>query len=377
MENTPETNKSTSEAGVEQFVKGIEDTTSHISSLKLIEDANKVISEVDIIPEAETFVLGPPFSGSIILNIEKSIKLEVVAIAKNNKENNNNQKGWKPTTITGVVVDMILQSLEKDYNRVPLDRALPVSLQPSLYKTEADKIKQGGVGISKKEKNELLKASRLETYQGDLKAGLITKEEVARLRAEADEKLMDWIDKGIYISSEKTKGASLFDMKREVRKDKAVEDTRHKFYTEQQIVIKVPHFDKLSTKEMVENKRFLNEAGKVNSDKMMIGDGNLSQNIAVLGKMDKEIVDMMGTLSKTHTFLGTHIIQLNKTGKMGSMRKYRFLLFDYVDNKTNEAFFIYTDFLQTISIIDEKNKTNQKKINFEPSKAVIKDEFYK
>lgn len=376
MENTPETNKSTSEAGVEQFVKGIEDTTSHISSLKLIEDANKVISEVDIIPEPETFVLGPPFSGSIILNIEKSIKMEVVAIAKNNKLSN--KKGeWKPTTITGVVVDMILQSLEKNYNKVILDGAKPVSLQPSEYKTEADKIKQGGIGISKKEKNDLLKASRLETYQGDLKAGLITKEEVARLRAEADEKLMDWIDKGIYISSEKTKGASLFDMKREVRKDKAVEDTRHRFYTEQQIVIKVPHFDKLSTKEMVENRRFLNEAGKVNKDKLLIGDGNLSQNIAILGKMDKEIVDMMGTLSKTHTFLGAHIIQLNKTNKMGSMRKYRFLLFDYIDNKTNEAFFIYTDFLQTISIIDEKNKTNQKKMNFEPSQAVIKDEFYK
>lgn len=376
MESTTPTTKTEAEAIADELVGGIKQLSDHTSSLRLIEDANKIISEVDIIPEPETFVLGPPFTGSIILNIEKSIKEEVVAIAEYNKANNNKQK-WKPTTITGVVVDMILQSLEKNYNKVILDGLKPVSLQPSVYKTEADKIKQGGVGISKKEKNDLLKASRLETYQGDLKAGLITKEEVARLRAEADEKLMGWIDKGIYISSEKTKGASLFDMKREVRKDKAVEDTRHRFYTEQQIIIKVPHFDKLSTKEMVENRRFLNEAKKVSGDKMLIGDGNLSQNIAILGKMDKEIVDMMGTLSKTHTFLGTHIIQLNKTGKMGSMRKYRFLLFDYIDNKTNEAFFIYTDFLQTISIIDEKNKTNQKKINYEPSQAVIKDEFYK
>ena len=275
---------------------------------------------------------------TLVMKIEGGIKTALSSVAKDETNNLSN--------MTSVAVDFFIKGLRQHYIR--FDKT-PSTLNRSNKKnnTAAAKIKEGGIGLSKKDKNRLDEQSRFIYYLNDINSGLITMEEANESMIKAAEELLDKTKGGmVFITGKKTEGISLFDWKKEVRYESNIEDDRWKYYQYEKFMIKVPHFDKMSSTELLENKRYRREIEKVHPN-LLKSDTSVFLKLAM--SLDTRLTNEMKKLIQGHTLMGAHIIQIKKTISLQSatssniLSKERFLLLDYNDDKTYEATFIITD----------------------------------
>jgi len=312
--------------------------------------------EIEVIdPPAEKEIsiveIGVP-NTKIIMSVESGIK-DVLKMIKEDKSN-------KLKSMTSVIVHYLIKGFENEYNIRMSAKPKSLDYADAKPKTTKEKIKSGGTGLSRKDKNILIQQTSVMYYQDALEQNLITREEMHEKIRIANDKIYEYGQEGVFISPNKTKGVSLFDSKVEVRYDREIPDDRWKDYSLEDIVIKVPHFENLSAFDIDSNIRYKREIQKV-SEELLDNKGSVFfkfitepyKNMdSVARQMQQTLTEYMGKLSETHTFVGAHIIQINKTGNTGSLRKNRYLALDFASNDSHQPTWVYTDFKNTCGIIE-------------------------
>lgn len=141
-----------------------------------------------------------------------------------------------PNSMTGVLIYYLTKGIERDFGITWVNS--PVSIREKETKLEKDKAK-GRIGLSKKEKNELLAKRNYPYWQKDIDEGKITFEEAVAYMKAADDKVKEYEDAGYFLSPNKTKGVALFDWKSSVIEAHG-NNTATKIYTRNKVEVVIP-----------------------------------------------------------------------------------------------------------------------------------------
>jgi hypothetical protein len=142
-----------------------------------------------------------------------------------------------PNTITGVWVYYLTKGIEKDFGRTWNDT--PKSLKRRLSHIE-QKYKDGKRVMTKKQKNLLLQQTEYNFYRGDIKNGIITKEEALKLMNEAIEQVDKLESEGYYLPTKKTESVKLYDIEKEII-DGAKSDIGNEIYKKHLLQVIYPN----------------------------------------------------------------------------------------------------------------------------------------